>query len=243
MKTKLFLAVFTFATVAAKAQLQTGPSGMYVTPGTAIFIDGLTLNPSSPLQMDGTEITWVASSVSFSRYTGIKRSYMFSKPIAFSGIVGLYFLPTELNGNNPSDLRIAWSPVNSLQSSNYLIAPSAQLNLLGNYVQSQLLTATLSAITAVSPANSKQFLDATNIISPNGDGVNDFWIVQNIQLYPNNEVKVFDRAGRVVYSKKGYDNSWDGTLNGKPLAEDTYYYILDLGNGNAKLKGFITIVR
>ncbi|MNX41787.1 hypothetical protein D3C86_721950 [compost metagenome] len=84
---------------------------------------------------------------------------------------------------------------------------------------------------------------ATNIMSPNGDGVNDKWVIDDLQLYPNNEVKIFDRTGRTIYSKKGYDNSWEGTLNGAPLAEGTYYYIIDFGPDKPKTKGYITITR
>jgi gliding motility-associated-like protein len=86
-------------------------------------------------------------------------------------------------------------------------------------------------------------LSATNILSPNGDGINDYWIVKNIDMYPENEVKIFDRAGRIVYTKKGYNNTWGATANGSRLAEGTYYYIIDLGKGVGIMKGFITIVR
>ncbi|WP_316813794.1 putative Ig domain-containing protein [Pedobacter heparinus] len=86
-------------------------------------------------------------------------------------------------------------------------------------------------------------IKATNILTPNNDGFNDKWVIDNIDFYPNNEVKVFDKAGRIVYSKKGYDNSWDGTFNGVPLEESTYYYIIDFGNRTRVFRGFITIVR
>jgi gliding motility-associated-like protein len=86
-------------------------------------------------------------------------------------------------------------------------------------------------------------LDATNIITPNGDGINDRWVVRNIDAYPNNEVKVFDRSGRLIYEKKGYLNEWGGTANGKPLQDGTYYYILDFGPGLPKFKGYITVIR
>ncbi|MEJ6981373.1 MBG domain-containing protein [Pedobacter sp. P351] len=82
-----------------------------------------------------------------------------------------------------------------------------------------------------------------NILSPNGDGVNDIWVVKNIDLYPDNEVRVFDRAERLVYTKKGYLNDWDGTSNGDALTEGTYYYIITLGSGFDKVKGFVSIVR
>lgn len=86
-------------------------------------------------------------------------------------------------------------------------------------------------------------IKATNILSPNGDGYNDKWIIENIDVYPNNEVKIFDKSGRQIYSKRGYDNSWDGTLNGTGLSEGTYYYVIDFGNNRPKFKGFITIVK
>lgn len=83
----------------------------------------------------------------------------------------------------------------------------------------------------------------TNILTPNGDGKNDTWLVPDIQLFPDNLVKVFDRGGRQVYAKHGYNNDWDGTLNGNPLPEGTYYYIVDLGGNNKLIRGYITILR
>lgn len=112
---------------------------------------------------------------------------------------------------------------------------------------------TVTASNATSCSQSQSFtlnvvedyvkINAKNILTPNNDGYNDKWVIDNIDFYPNNEVKIFDRAGRIVYNKKGYDNSWDGTVNGTPLNEDTYYYIVDFGTDRLKLKGYITIVR
>ncbi len=86
-------------------------------------------------------------------------------------------------------------------------------------------------------------LDPLNAITPNGDGKNDTWVIGNIDAYPNNTVRVYDRAGRPVYSKRGYNNEWDGTFNGLPLQQDTYYFIVDFGTGVKPLKGFVSIVR
>ena len=66
--------------------------------------------------------------------------------------------------------------------------------------------------------------------------------VDNLDLYPQALVRIFDKAGRIVYTRKGYDNTWDGTCNGQPLAENTYYYIIDLEVGKV-LRGYITLVR
>ena len=86
-------------------------------------------------------------------------------------------------------------------------------------------------------------LAAGNILSPNHDGKNDLWIVKDIQYYPNNTVTVYDRLGRIVYTKNGYTNDWGGTSRGVLLNEDTYYYLVDFGPGERKMKGFISIVR
>jgi gliding motility-associated-like protein len=86
-------------------------------------------------------------------------------------------------------------------------------------------------------------IDATNVLTPNGDGKNDYWLIKDIGLYPENKVTVYDKAGRVVYAKRGYSNEWDGTLNGSPLAEGTYYFVVDLGPDLRKFKGYVSILR
>jgi len=80
-----------------------------------------------------------------------------------------------------------------------------------------------------------------NILTPNGDGKNDFFVVKGLEKYPNNKLSIFDRGGRLIYTTLGYQNNWDGYLNGKPLTEDTYYYMLDLG-ADGSIKGFISIL-
>ncbi|MGI4806420.1 MAG: gliding motility-associated C-terminal domain-containing protein, partial [Janthinobacterium lividum] len=86
-------------------------------------------------------------------------------------------------------------------------------------------------------------IQANNIVTPNGDGKNDTWVVKNIDLYPESTIIIFDKAGRRLLNVKHYDNSWDGTFQGSPLSEDTYYYVIDFGVGKAPLKGFITLLR
>lgn len=83
----------------------------------------------------------------------------------------------------------------------------------------------------------------SNILTPNGDGKNDTWVVKNLDLYPNSTVSIFDRGGRLLNKVNHYNNDWDGMYNGVPLAEGTYYYVIDFGEGKGLLKGFITILR
>ncbi len=81
--------------------------------------------------------------------------------------------------------------------------------------------------------------------TPNGDGTNDFWDIDDIIFYPNATVKVFDRWGKVVFSSVGYaDNQrWDGKYKGKDLQTGTYYYVIELKDGSEPYKGPVTIVR
>ncbi|OQP57870.1 gliding motility-associated C-terminal domain-containing protein [Niastella populi] len=82
-----------------------------------------------------------------------------------------------------------------------------------------------------------------NVITPNGDGKNDKWVIWNINRYPDNTVTVFDRAGRTVFYKKNYSNDWDGTLNGRPLEEGSYLYVITIGPGIEPVKGVVVIIR
>ncbi|GIV42269.1 MAG: hypothetical protein KatS3mg034_1579 [Vicingaceae bacterium] len=81
-------------------------------------------------------------------------------------------------------------------------------------------------------------------ISPNGDGKNDVWIIDNIHEYPNNIVEIYNRWGELLFRAQPYQNNWDGTYKGKPLPVGTYYYIINLNEDGAGVyTGPITIVR
>lgn len=85
--------------------------------------------------------------------------------------------------------------------------------------------------------------------SPNNDGVNDVFVIRGLEEFPDNEISILNRWGNVVYKKKGYNSSWDGTANqglsfgGDQLPEGTYFYILELGKGVQPVKGFIYLNR
>lgn len=79
--------------------------------------------------------------------------------------------------------------------------------------------------------------------TPNGDGVNDTWVIQKIGDYPNCTVQVFNRYGGVVYYSVGYGTPWDGNYRGARLPVGTYYYIINLNAGVSSLSGFVTLIR
>jgi len=80
------------------------------------------------------------------------------------------------------------------------------------------------------------------VITPNGDGFNDRWEILNLAEIEPCQADIFDRWGQKVFSASPYNNEWDGTYNGKPLSNDTYYYFLRCLDGNLQ-KGTINIVK
>jgi len=82
-----------------------------------------------------------------------------------------------------------------------------------------------------------------NTFTPNGDNNHDKWVIDYLNTYPDNRVQVFTRTGQVVFESRGYNTPWDGTIKGKPLPFDTYYYIIEPGNGRDPITGYVTILR
>lgn len=81
------------------------------------------------------------------------------------------------------------------------------------------------------------------VFTPNGDGVNDTWVLSNIELYPDCTVRIFNRGGQLIFSSVGYGTPWDGTYKGQVLPPDVYYYIIDLKHNQGIRSGSITIIK
>lgn len=86
-------------------------------------------------------------------------------------------------------------------------------------------------------------IDVVDAITPNGDRLNDFLYAEGLELFPENTLIVFDRRGREIYRKEGYQNDWNGTYNGNPLPSGTYFYLIRLGSITKKvIKGSFLII-
>ncbi|AHM60408.1 fg-gap repeat protein [Flammeovirgaceae bacterium 311] len=104
-----------------------------------------------------------------------------------------------------------------------------------------------------------QPFEITDVVAPfngvtaNGDGDNDYFHLACIDMFPQNLLRIYNRAGGLVYEMSGYDNSlrvFDGTgnkglyLGGKDLPAGTYYWVLFRDNVNEKPKtGFLELIR
>lgn len=159
----------------------------------------------------------------------------------------------------PEGTLVTFKPsVNDSTNVNFLWSPPTGLNRVDTLRPS--LTATddrqyiLTATGKVGGCQAKDTLTVKvlkkikvpNAFSPNGDGVNDRWEIENLEAYVFATVRVFNRYGQIVYESRGYGVSWDGTYKGKPIPVGVYYYIIDFKNPNyffPQLSGSVTIIR
>jgi gliding motility-associated-like protein len=84
-------------------------------------------------------------------------------------------------------------------------------------------------------------IEVYNVLTPNGDGVHDIFTIRNISMYPDNEVRVYNRWGKLVYEMKGYGTNgryFNGTSNlgAQRLSSGTYFYVLNYRDANAQNK-------
>lgn len=135
---------------------------------------------------------------------------------------------------------IAWSPPDGLSNAN-LLRPAASPAFTITYTLSVAqdgCTSTDSMTLTV-----RQQLVIPNAFSPNSDGINDTWLLGNLNSVPDILVTILDRYGKVVFRSKGYPTPWDGTRQGQPLPAGVYYYIIDNPSTRQKLSGSVALLR
>lgn len=86
-------------------------------------------------------------------------------------------------------------------------------------------------------------------LTPNGDGINDYFTLKILEQSNENELKIFNRAGRLVYEKSNYVNEFNGKANKKmnkvnqQLPSGVYFYILEIKSHNLKYQGYIYLAK
>jgi gliding motility-associated-like protein len=96
-------------------------------------------------------------------------------------------------------------------------------------------------------------VEAGQILSPNDDGINDVFILEDIEKYPENMVSIFNRKGNLVFEIQGYNNNdkaWRGlpntgflTNSDRIVPNGTYFYVVDLNDGERPITGFLVLKR
>lgn len=85
-----------------------------------------------------------------------------------------------------------------------------------------------------------------NAFSPNGDGINDVWLIKAEGLIRSVSVQVFNRYGQAIYKGNPSGMGWDGRMNGAPMTSGTYYWVLQAWQEDGKpirMNGSVTLLR
>ncbi len=87
-------------------------------------------------------------------------------------------------------------------------------------------------------------MDMNDVISPNGDGINDSWHILNLDKFPNAIINVYNRWGNLVHESTGKDGPWNGSYKGDTLPSGSYYYRIDvMGDGSDVRTGWLYITQ
>ena len=167
------------------------------------------------------------------------------RPMADAGPAVAIFAGQQgrLHGKSSGDnVSIHWEPADYLDD-------AASLTPITSAPRDMVYTLHVSNIscgeqTSLVTVRVYQQLSLPNSFTPNGDGINDLWIIGNLDTYANAEVSIYNRLGQQLYYSRGYPRPWDGTLQGKFLPAGSYYYLINLHEDHLPpLSGWLLIIR
>jgi gliding motility-associated-like protein len=164
-------------------------------------------------------------------------------PVAFAGVDATITFGDSLLLQGTGGTSYAWSPVL------YLSTPNAQNTIAKPKKTTSFVLRVTNTFgcedydTVLVTVNIPTNLIVPNLISPNGDNVNDAWDLTTLPDLENTKVSVLNRWGKLVYSSNNYLNDWEGTYEGNPLPDGTYIYIIENEPTFGVLKGSLQIVR
>ena len=190
-------------------------------------------------------------------YFGLSASALITPNSCADKTDGSIKVTASISGANPSEFQISyyWTPSSYCQSVTTcstitdLPAGTYSVMVVSHYIGSGTALPDDSVSIPnliVSGSTEPCQVSIFNGLSPNGDGQNDFFAIDNIEEFPNNRVEIYNRWGQRLAEFKPYDNvnnSWKGTMNGSgtQAPSGTYFYVIDLGNGTKPIKGWLEL--
>lgn len=140
--------------------------------------------------------------------------------------------------------------IDSIYEGDPYMLPSGQtVNSPGVYQTVLVNSIGCDSVITTTLIKKQQLLDClilTNAITPNGDGIHDYWVLYRENCFKKLEVNVYNRYGSLVYHSDDYKNDWSGKYKNKELPDGTYYYIIKVISYNGKehfFKDNVTIIR
>jgi gliding motility-associated-like protein/uncharacterized repeat protein (TIGR01451 family) len=164
----------------------------------------------------------------------------------------IYVSSTTTTGTYSNSTGV-WTIGNLNNGASEILTITATVNSTGNYVN----TATISGNEVDgNMANNVSSIETfpwdffiPEGFSPNGDGINDLFVIRGIDHYSANTIEIYNRWGDKVFEASPYQNTWDGKstmglkVGGNELPIGTYFYVLNLGDGSNVYKGTIYLNR
>ncbi len=173
---------------------------------------------------------------------------VYLQPVAFAGPdqVLEYQFSTSLDADAPGEnLTGGWSVVSGsghFADTNYAKTTVSNLAVGENILQWAVNNGVCPPALDFLSVSVHDLLIPT-LITPNNDGLNDYFYMNGLELLGKTIITIFDRRGLLVFENKDYDNKWDGVdYNGNPLPDDTYFFILEPANRDS-VSGYIVIRR
>ena len=147
------------------------------------------------------------------------------------------------NPSNPNGGTIVWMPniaLSDTATSNPIAAPPVTTTYTLFVTNASGCVATDTMMVVILPP-----IVINNGFTPNGDGKNDTWMLDELYKFPNAEVEIYNRWGEQLFYSKGNYTPFNGTYKGSPLPVGTYYYIIRLNDKNFPdhYAGPLTILR
>jgi gliding motility-associated-like protein len=158
--------------------------------------------------------------------------------------------------DNADQISVTWVPPTAFASCGEVLLESTHepgaIFVLGttrvDYTARSLNGETTSCSFDVVISYEEILFDAGKILTPDGNGENDVWILTNIEKYSDNNVLIVDRWGSVIFNESGYNNeniTWRGeNKNGVLVPTGTYFYTISVKRGPAVVekRGFIEVI-
>ena len=198
-----------------------------------------------------TDTTWykrIIKTACGNDTSNIIKISVISRPIVSAGVDTTVFKNSiiQLNGSVIGSTNYEWNPYTNLNNPS-ILKPDAKITSTITYRLKAFDPTGKCSSVGVVRISVKAPLIIPNVITPNGDGVNDTWIIEDIDQYPNASFTIYNRWGNIVWKSTSNAFGWNGTnyRNGEALPQGTYFYILDLKSiaYDEPVTGYIQIIR
>jgi len=148
-----------------------------------------------------------------------------------------------LEGYYPGAIGYSWTPTESLDNNSVSNPDANPLETTTYYLEVTDINGCKNIDSMVVNVIEDFKLFIYNVITPDGNGLNDTWKITNIETFKGADVFVYDRWGGEVLSVKGYQNDWEGVSGTDQLPDGTYYYVIKFTDSDKVYKGSLTVLR